>query len=73
MFKVYFYNFGFYSAHIGKDLDEAKEIAKKAGFQSSIYNGNYERVMSYCPLNGFSRNYSAHKSNDSLDYLRPIE
>lgn len=53
MFRIYFYNFGYYSQNEGKTAEEAKEIARKAGFQCTIqYNG--ETVACFCPLNGFT-------------------
>lgn len=73
MYKVYFYNFGYYSQNTGNTLEEAKEIARKAGFQSTIYDPNDELVMSYCVINGFKKYYSMCSTNNSLDYLRPIE
>jgi hypothetical protein len=73
MYKVYFYNFGYYSSDEGKTLDEAKAIAKKACFQSNIYDRNNELVMSYCTINGFSRYYPICNSNNPVDYLRKVE
>ena len=70
MFKIYFYNFDYYSSNIGNTLDEAKEIARKACFQCTIYDMNNERVISYCPLSGFSRHYPVSNSKNPIDYLR---
>lgn len=55
MFKVYFYNFGYYSANEGSSLDEAKAIAKKAYFQATIIDPNGERVLCFCPIRGFHK------------------
>jgi hypothetical protein len=73
MFKVYFYNFGYYSSREGKTLEEAKEIARDAGFQCSIYNEAGEHAASWCPLSGFKRIYPVSNSTDPNAYLRPIE
>jgi hypothetical protein len=52
MFRIFFYNFGYYSQNEAKTPEEAKEIARKAGFQCRIEKDG-EMVASYCPLNGF--------------------
>jgi len=53
MYKVYFINFQYYSANESSSFEEAKNIAKKAGFQSTIeYNGTI--VASYCPMLGWT-------------------
>lgn len=53
MFKVRFVNFGYYSAQTGQTLDEAKKIARRAGFQSAIETEEGSVVASYCPVAGF--------------------
>ncbi len=52
MFKVFFTNFGYYSANERPTLEEAKVVARKAGFQSSITSPEGKVVASYCPLLG---------------------
>lgn len=73
MFKVYFYNFEYYSSREGKTLEEAKEIAREAGFQSAISNEAGEVVASWCCINGFQKIYPISNSTDPNTYLRPIE
>jgi hypothetical protein len=52
-FRVYFTNFDYCSQHEGKTLDEAREIAQKAGFQASILDPQGNVVASWCPIAGF--------------------
>lgn len=57
-FRVYFVNFGYYSANEGTTLEEARKIAKKACFQSRIdcYSDEHpagRTVGSFCPIGGF--------------------
>jgi len=52
MFRVFFINFGWFSRSESNNLDGALEIAKSAGFQSSIYDPADELVASWCPLSG---------------------
>ncbi len=53
VFRVYFINFGYYSANETSNLDDAKKIAKTACFQSVI-ECDGTQVASYCPLRGFN-------------------
>lgn len=53
MFRVFFINFGWYSWSEGRDLEEAKSIAKQAGFQSRVEDPNGRPVGSWCPLTGW--------------------
>lgn len=53
MFKVFFLSFDYFSSQESSNLDDAKDVARKAGFQSVIYNPSKEIVCSYCPLTGF--------------------
>lgn len=52
MYKVFFINFGYASANEGKSLDEAIKIARRAGFQSTIYSPEATIVATYCPISG---------------------
>ncbi len=52
MFKVHFTNFGYYSANERETLEEAKKVARKAGFQSTIHDPSGEQVASFCPIAG---------------------
>ena len=60
VFRVYFTNFDYYSANEAETLDKAKDIARRAGFQSQIvayaYSGapTGETVMTFCPMVGFT-------------------
>lgn len=51
-FRVYFINFHYHSAQESSTLDEAKKVAKSAGFQSVIEE-NGRVVASFCPVGGF--------------------
>ena len=62
MFKVFFINFGYYSANESDTLEGAKKIARKAGFQSRIeHNGTI--VATFCPMNGIYV-YPPESAND---------
>ena len=52
MFKIFFLNFGYYSANMAHTLEEAKKIARRAGFQARI-DQEEKPVMSFCPWAGF--------------------
>jgi len=52
MFRVYFINFDYYAQEEGKTVEEAKEIARRAGFQSRVEGPNGP-VGSWCPLAGW--------------------
>ncbi len=55
MYKVFFVNFGYYSANVAGTLDEAKAVCRKAGFQSVVedHTQNGAMVASYCPIAGW--------------------
>lgn len=53
MYRVWFVNFGYASANEGRTLEEARKIAKKAGFQSSILGPDGTVVATYDPIAGF--------------------
>lgn len=53
MYRVWFVNFGYASANEGKTLEDAKMIAKKAGFQSSILGPDGTVVATYDAIMGF--------------------
>jgi hypothetical protein len=51
MYKVYFYNFQYYSQDEGATLGEALAIGKKAGFEFTVwYNG--DAVATWSPIGG---------------------
>ena len=52
MFKVFFVNLGWYSQREGRDLEEAKRIARDAGFQARIDTAGGE-VGTWCPMVGY--------------------
>ena len=51
--KISFINFG-YSKH-AKTLDEAKMIARDAGFESVIFSPEGQPLFSFSPLGGMRR------------------
>jgi hypothetical protein len=53
MFRVFFTNFGYFSQDGGATEEDARAIAKRAGFQSQITNPQGDIVATYCPLAGF--------------------
>lgn len=52
MFRIFFTNFGYYSQHEGRTLDEAREICRRACFQASVVRDGVT-VATYCPISGF--------------------
>lgn len=54
MFRIYFINFGYYSANEAADLVGAKKIAQTAGFQSRVEDANGDVVATYCPAFGWT-------------------
>lgn len=57
MYKVYFVNFNYDSANKPSTIEEAKKVAKQAGFQSIVIKEeNDEVVGSFDPIIGW-RNY----------------
>lgn len=53
MYRIWFVNFGYVSANEGKTLEEAKKIAQKAGFQSTILDQDGNVVSTYDTIAGF--------------------
>lgn len=53
MFEIFFTNFGYASQETPDTFEQAKAIAKKANFQSTIWQGEI-LVASYCPISGFT-------------------
>lgn len=51
-FRFFLTNFGWFSETEAQTPEDAKEKARKIGFQTTIYCNN-ELVASFCPLNGF--------------------
>lgn len=54
MYKVYFVNFGYYSANESATLEGARDIARKAGFQSRVDGPDGRPVASWCPIGGWN-------------------
>lgn len=52
MYRIFFVNCGWYSRNEGRDLEEAKAVCRRAGFQALIELDG-ETVATYCPLAGF--------------------
>jgi hypothetical protein len=52
MYKIFFSNFGYYSANTSDTIDGAKKIARAAGFDSVIELDGYA-VCSYLAWFGF--------------------
>jgi hypothetical protein len=62
MWKVFFINFGWFSARESNNVEQAVRVARDAGFQSQIYSPQGEIVATYCPLAGLryvDRRYAA--------------
>jgi hypothetical protein len=55
MWKVYFCNFGYYSANEGGSFEEAVKIAQRAGFQAQIYDPSGSVFATWCPMAGVQR------------------
>lgn len=53
MFRIWFINFGWYSQNEGHNLEEAKKIARKAGFQCRIDDPNGEPIGTWCQIAGW--------------------
>jgi hypothetical protein len=53
MFRVFFVNHNYFSQNEGRTLEQAKEIARKAGFEAAVYNDYNEVVAIFCPISGF--------------------
>jgi len=53
MYKVYFYNFGYFSANESATFEGAEKVARKAGFCSTVVDPNGNTVGSYDPIGGF--------------------
>lgn len=52
MYKIHFINFGYDSHNEPQTIEEAKKVARQAGFQSIIKKDD-EIIGSYCPLAGW--------------------
>jgi hypothetical protein len=63
MFRIYFVNFGYYSQNEGTDIEDAKRLCKKAGFQSTVVEKETGKtIASWCPISGWrlvDRSYAA--------------
>jgi hypothetical protein len=57
MIRIYFPNFQYYSQNEGKDLEEAKEIARKAGFECRFETEDGEILGSWSIIGGFRKQY----------------
>lgn len=54
MYKIKFINFGYDSINEPQTIDEAKKVARQAGFQSIVVKKEDNQVIgSYCPLIGW--------------------
>lgn len=56
MYRIYLNNFSYFLDGSWNTLDEAKQAARKAGFESSIMMGS-EVVLCWSPIGGFRRLY----------------
>jgi hypothetical protein len=56
MYRIYFTNFCYYSANTATNIKDAKDIARKAGFDSVIELDN-EPVCTYSGTFGFVNIY----------------
>ena len=55
MFRIYFTNFGYYSANESVDQAGAEKIARQAGFQSQIQAPDGTVRATYCPAVGIRK------------------
>ncbi len=53
-YRIYFINFQYYAHEEADNLEGAKEIARKSGFQSRIEEDG-KPVMGYCTIGGFRK------------------
>jgi hypothetical protein len=53
MFKIFFINFGYSASKAGETLEEAKKIARKAGFESRIETEDGTCVGTWSPISGY--------------------
>lgn len=53
-YTIHFFNFGYSSDNQPDNLDDAKKVARRAGFESVIYEDG-EAVMTFSPLYGFRK------------------
>jgi hypothetical protein len=62
MWRVFFVNFGYFSANEGKSVEEAVKIARRAGFDAQIYSPSEQIVATYDVIGGlrwWDRRYAA--------------
>lgn len=52
MFRIYFINHGYWAHEEPETIEVAKEIARKAGFEATIYSGS-RPVLAFSPIGGF--------------------
>ena len=55
MLKVWFTNFGYFSAHESGTLEDAHHLCRRAGFQAQVYSPSGSVVATYCPLAGWRK------------------
>jgi hypothetical protein len=53
-FRIYFINFQYYSSNEGDTMEEAKVIAKNAGFESRIEEDG-SPTIGFSPIYGFRK------------------
>jgi len=56
IYRVFFTSFGYYSSNEASTEEEARKIARKAGYQASIEKDG-KIFLSYCPAAGFRNWY----------------
>jgi len=62
MWKVFFTNFGWFSARESETVERAVRVARDAGFQCQIYSPQGQVVATWCPIGGlrwWDRKYAA--------------
>jgi len=62
MWRVFFVNFGYFSANEGTTVEDAVRVARKAGFDAAIYSPEDQIVATYCVIGGLrwiDRKYAA--------------
>lgn len=55
MFKVWFTNFGYFSADESGTLKGAYLVCRQAGFQAQVYSPGGSIVATYCPMTGWRK------------------
>lgn len=66
MYKVFFINFGYYSANESETVEQAKSVARAAGYQCHIEKDG-DVILSYMPGAGFRVWYPDKPSSRDLD------